>query len=104
MKTLDQLPIKIDPVRIARFCEERGIRKMSLFGSVVRDDFDPERSDVDVLVEFLPGALDGVGLAYFDYSEDLGEIFGKKVDFCTKLHKYIWPLVKHELTPIYEQA
>ena len=33
------------------FCRERGIQNMSLFGSVVRDDFDLERSDVDVLVE-----------------------------------------------------
>lgn len=104
MKSLEQLPIKIDPVRVAQFCRDRGIRKMSLFGSVVRDDFDPGISDVDVLVEFLPGALEGVGLNYFDYSEDLAEILGRKVDLCHQLNKYIWPLVKHELTPIYEQA
>ena len=56
-----ELPIAIDRERIARFCRERGIRKLSLFGSVLRDDFDPQRSDVDVLAEFAPGALKGVG-------------------------------------------
>ena len=46
-----ELPIQIDRERIARFCQERGIRKLSLFGSVLRDDFDPQQSDVDVLAE-----------------------------------------------------
>ncbi|MGD0413152.1 MAG: nucleotidyltransferase domain-containing protein [Verrucomicrobiota bacterium] len=46
------LPIAIDRERIAEFCRARGIRKLSLFGSVLRDDFDPARSDVDVLAEF----------------------------------------------------
>ena len=41
-----ELPIQIDRERIARFCRERGIRKLCLFGSVVHDDFDPQRSDV----------------------------------------------------------
>jgi predicted nucleotidyltransferase len=34
-------PIQIDREQIARFCRERGIRKLSLFGSVLRHDFDP---------------------------------------------------------------
>jgi uncharacterized protein len=55
MKTLDELPIKIDREKIAQFYRERGIRKLSLFGSMVRDDFDPERSDVDVMVSSCQG-------------------------------------------------
>jgi predicted nucleotidyltransferase len=39
---------------VACFCRERGIRKLSLFGSVLHRDFDPQRSDVDVLAEFEP--------------------------------------------------
>jgi uncharacterized protein len=104
MKTLDELPIKIDLDRIAQFCRERGICRLSLFGSVVRDDFDLERSDVDVLAEFAPHALDGVGWDYFGYGEELAQIVGRKVDFCSRLNKYVWPLVKNELIPIYEQA
>jgi hypothetical protein len=60
--SVTELPIRIDREAIAAFCRARGIRKLSLFGSVLRHDFDPARSDVDVLAEFAPGALDGVGL------------------------------------------
>lgn len=54
-----KLPIRLDREQIAAFCRARGIRKLSLFGSVLRDDFDPSRSEVDVLVEFLPGRIPG---------------------------------------------
>jgi predicted nucleotidyltransferase len=104
MKLLEDLPIQIDREKIAAFCRARGIQKMSLFGSVVRDDFDPERSDVDVLAEFAPHALDGVGWDYFGYAEELEQIMGRKVDFCSRLSKYVLPLVKPELLPIYEQT
>lgn len=76
------LPIQIDREQVARFCKERGIRKLSLFGSVLRDDFDPARSDVDVLAEFEPGVRSG--LKFFGYGEDLAEIIGRKVDFNTE--------------------
>ena len=55
-----ELPIQIDREKIAEFCRVRGIRKLSLFGSVLRDDFDPARSDVDVLAEFEPGVRPGL--------------------------------------------
>ncbi|MDA1278144.1 MAG: nucleotidyltransferase domain-containing protein [Verrucomicrobia bacterium] len=63
--SLAGLPIQIDREKIAEFCRSRGIRKLSLFGSVLRDDFDPALSDVDVLAEFEPDALKGVGFRYF---------------------------------------
>lgn len=56
------LPIPIDREKVASFCRARGIQKLSLFGSVLREDFDPARSNVDVLAEFVPGALNGVGV------------------------------------------
>ena len=74
---------------MARFCRERGIRKLSLFGSVVHGDFDPHRSDADVLAEFEPDALKGVGFRYFGYGEELAVILGRKVDFCSRLNQYI---------------
>ena len=91
-----ELPIKIEREKIAEFCRARGIRKLSLFGSVLRDDFDPQRSDVDVLAEFAPGALDRVGLRYFGYGEELSAILGRKVDFCSRLNKYIEETVRQE--------
>jgi predicted nucleotidyltransferase len=101
--TVAKLPIRIDAEKIAAFCRERGIRKLSLFGSVLRADFDPERSDVDVLAEFEPGALDGVGFRYFGYGEELSSILGLKVDFCSRLNRYIEPNVRREALVIYER-
>jgi uncharacterized protein len=102
--SIAELPIKIDREKIAEFCQTRGIRKLSLFGSVLREDFDPERSDVDVLAEFEPGALKGIGFRYFSYGEQLAAILGRKVDFCSRLNQYIEASVRREAVPIYERA
>jgi len=99
-----ELPIAIDREKIAAFCRERSIRKLSLFGSVLRDDFDPQRSDVDVLAEFLPEVRPG--LRFFGYGDELAEIIGHKVDFHTAawLSKYFRDEVVCEAVTIYEQA
>ena len=99
-----ELPIQIDREQIARFCRERGIRKLSLFGSVLRHDFDPQRSDVDVLAEFEPGVLKQVGFRYFGYGQELAAIIGRKVDFCSRLHPLILGRVKEELLAVHERA
>ena len=72
--------IDIPKSRIAEFCRRNHIRRLALFGSVLRDDFRPE-SDVDVLVEFEPDAR--VGLRFFALEEELSGIFGRKVDLNT---------------------
>ena len=64
-----ELPIQIDREKIAEFCRARGIRKLSLFGSVLRDDFGPARSDVDVMAEPLPTAHPG--WEFYGCHEDL---------------------------------
>lgn len=97
------LPIPIDREAIARFCRARGIRRLSLFGSVLRADFDPQRSDVDVFAEFEPGVLKKVGFDYFGYGEELAAILGRKVDFCSRLHPLILGRVQEELHPVYER-
>ena len=63
--------------RIADLCRAHHVRRLSIFGSAVRDDFDPERSDVDVRVEF-----DDHSFAHdcFELEEKLAEMFGRKVD------------------------
>ena len=73
-----QLPINHE--RIVAFCRRHHIRKLSLFGSVLRDDFSAD-SDVDVLVEFEPGHTPG--LAFLAMQEELSEIMGRKVDLNT---------------------
>jgi uncharacterized protein len=102
--SIAELPIRFDRDRVAEFCQVRGIRRLSLFGSVLRGDFDPERSDVDVLADFDPGALKGVGFRYFGYATELAQILGHRVDFCSRLNKYIESKVRSEALPIYERA
>jgi uncharacterized protein len=72
--------ISIDLEKIAEFCRRNHIRKLALFGSVLREDFGVE-SDVDVLVEFEPGQVPG--LAFFSMEKELSEIMGEKVDLNT---------------------
>jgi len=73
--------IPIDRDQVAEFCRQHHIRKLALFGSVLRDDFRPD-SDVDVLVEFEPEAV--VGLIRLAGMElELSEILGRKVDLRT---------------------
>ena len=67
-------------------------------------DFDPERRGVDVLAEFEPVALKGVGFRYFGYGEELAAILGRKVDFCSRLNQYVEASVRREAVPIYEGA
>ena len=102
--SIAELPISIDREKIAGFCRDHGIRKLSLFGSVLREDFDPQRSDVDVLAEFLPGVRPG--LRFFGYGEELAELVGRRVDFNTEawLSQYFRDEVVREALPIYEQA
>lgn len=71
----------------ATFAGAIHIRKLALFGSVLREDFSPE-SDVDVLVEFEPGHIPGHG--FFAMEAELSEILGRKVDLNTPgfLSKY----------------
>ena len=103
MTTAD-IPIAIDRERIARFCIERGIRTLSLFGSVLRDDFRPHQSNLDVLAEFDPGALRGVGLSYFGFADELGAILGHRVDFCSQLHPALRARVRQDAVKLYERT
>jgi len=72
--------IDIPKDRIAEFCRINHIRRLALFGSVLRDDFGPD-SDIDVLVEFEPGQ--SPGLRFFGMEIELSEILGRKVDLNT---------------------
>ena len=100
-----QAGIKITQAEIAAFCRRYHIRKLALFGSVLRDDFRPD-SDVDVLVEFEPGHVPGlIRLAgmELDLSELLG---GHRVDMNTPLclSRYFREEVLAEAEVLYAQA
>ncbi|NPV05373.1 MAG: nucleotidyltransferase family protein [Syntrophaceae bacterium] len=78
-----KIRISIPADEINSFCKRNHIRKLSFFGSVLRDDFKPT-SDVDVLVEFEPGQTVG----FFRLAEmemELSSILGRKVDLRTPM-------------------
>ncbi len=93
--------IDIPQDRIDAFCRKHHIRKLALFGSVLRDDFTPD-SDVDVLVEFEPGHVPG--LAFIDMRDELSSILGgRRVDLITPafINHRIRDRVLRQAEPLY---
>ncbi|MBC7238104.1 MAG: nucleotidyltransferase family protein [Chloroflexi bacterium] len=70
--------IQVPAEAVRAFCQRNRIRRLSLFGSVLREDFGPE-SDIDVLVEFAPEAEVGF-LALSRMQRELSALFGRQVD------------------------
>src|SRR5512140_3614676 len=94
--------ITVSPEAVAGFCRRNHIRKLSLFGSVLRDDFRPD-SDVDVLVEFEPGKTPD----FFDFigmKEELATMLGRSVDFKTagSLSPHFRQKVLSEARPLHD--
>lgn len=90
---------------LSDFCRRNRIRKLSFFGSVLREDFGPE-SDVDALVEFEPDAVVGF-FALYDIEQELSRILGgRKVDLHTPggLSRYIRDRVLAEAEVQYAAA
>ena len=72
-------PQQLETIR--SLCREYHVAKLELFGSATREDFDPERSDIDVLVEFAPGTDLGPWMAHFwELQDRLEVVLSRKVD------------------------
>lgn len=101
MSTTARLDVSDSAIR--EFCKKHHIQKLSLFGSILRDDFGPD-SDVDVLVEFEPGTR--VGFAFVEIQDELSQLLGRKADLGTPngLSKYIRDRVINEAEVIYPQG
>jgi predicted nucleotidyltransferase len=65
---------------IAAICRSRHVLRLEVFGSATGHDFDPKRSDVDFLVEFVPERPLDLVDAYFGLHEDLERLLGRPVD------------------------
>jgi len=96
--------IEIPQQRIADFCRHHRIRKLALFGSVLRDDFRPE-SDVDVLVEFEPDAHVGL-IALAGMEIELSRLLGRPTEIHTAkgLNPQFRDTVLNEAEVQYEHA
>lgn len=91
---------------IARLCRQHGARRLEVFGSILRDDFNSSRSDIDVLVEFEPGIASDFS-NFLDLKEALEALFERPVDLLElrairnrRLRHYI----EQSKSPIYAAA
>ena len=76
---IELIESRMDDIRA--LCERHRVRTLYLFGSATSSDFDPKRSDLDFLVEFLPDApRTGLSGVYFALREDLADLFARSVD------------------------
>lgn len=98
---MSQLRIAIPRQEIAAFCRRHHIRRLALFGSVLRGDFRDD-SDMDVLVEFEPGYTPG--LRFFAMEAELSRILGRPVDLNTPqfLSPYFREQVLAEADVVYD--
>ncbi len=95
--------LQLDREAVATFCRRHRVRRLALFGSVLRDDFTP-KSDVDVLVEFETGHVPG--LAFFSMEAELSALIGRRVDLSTPgfLSRYFRDQVLDEAEDLYVAA
>lgn len=97
------IEIAVSDEQIGDFCQRHQVRKLSLFGSGLRDELRPD-SDLDILVEFEPEAE----IDLFDMAEmeiELTNLFGRKVDLRTSedLSRYFRQKVLDSAYPLYER-
>lgn len=91
---------------IATLCRRHGVRKLEVFGSILRGDFDPARSDVDVLVEFEANAA-GSFTNFLDLKESLQAVFGRAVDLvelCAVRNRRLRHYIERSKSPVYAAA
>lgn len=91
---------------ITKLCLLHGVRRLAVFGSILRADFDAGRSDIDILVEFDPSVAASF-TNFLDLKEALEALFGRPVDLVElravrnrRLRHYI----EQSKTPIYDAA
>ncbi|HSW13677.1 MAG TPA: nucleotidyltransferase domain-containing protein [Solimonas sp.] len=91
---------------IAGLCRSHGVRRLEVFGSILRDDFDPASSDIDVLVEFEPGTADSFS-NFLDLKEALEALFCRPVDLIeqgTIRNRRLRHYIEQSKSPIYAAA
>ena len=94
--------VMLNKHEIEAFCRRHQIRKLALFGSVLRDDY-AENSDIDVVVEFDPDAR--IGWDFVTIADELGTLMGREVDLNTPdmLSRYFRDDVLSSMQVLYER-
>jgi len=103
------LPAIIDARReeLTRLCREHGVQRLDVFGSAAGDQFDPDRSDIDFIVDFGPGAQPQLFVHYFALKEALETLFGRSVDLVmasAMRNPYFMEAAARTRQPVYASA
>ena len=77
------LLIEKNKSHLEELCKKYHVQKLELFGSAVTNNFDPAKSDLDFLVQFQPLNQGELFAFYFDFLNDLRNLFGLKIDLIT---------------------
>jgi len=70
--------------RLAEECRRFGVRRLEVFGSAARDDFDPAKSDFDFIVIFADKTPGTYADRYFDFAAAIEQVLGRKIDLLTE--------------------
>jgi uncharacterized protein len=102
---MSQTRVSVDREHLAAFCREHGVVKLSVFGSVLRNDYDAGRSDIDLLVEFASSAHKGL-FKLVGMQNTLTRMFGREVDLTTagSLSRYFRDDVLANAVVLYDAA
>lgn len=94
--------VEVSREALERLCRRYHVRRLALFGSVLREEDFRAESDLDVLVEFEPGHTPG--LAFARLQRELSELLGARVDLHTyrSLSRYFRDEVLEDSQPLYE--
>lgn len=88
-------------------CRRYAVRRLGAFGSVLREDFDPERSDIDLAVEFGRSSRYGPADQYFRFKTSLEQLLERKVDLVelpAMPESRLKRSIERSQVPVYEQA
>ncbi len=89
---------------IAALCRRRGLKRLELFGSAARDDFDETRSDLDFVVQFGDADAKSPLHTYFDLKDELETMFGRSVDLVSEgavINPYVLASINRDRQLIY---
>jgi predicted nucleotidyltransferase len=93
----------VDDRALEHLCQRYRVHRLAVFGSALRGELAPD-SDLDILVEFEPGAA--IGLRFITLQAELSKLFGRRVDLLTAgfLSPHLRLRVLEEAVPLYEAA
>jgi hypothetical protein len=101
---IDEIELHREELR--SLCRRFHVRRLDLFGSAARGDFDPDRSDVDFLVQFDRGHPDAFSLkTYFGLKESLEALLGRPVDLVEAgalRNPYLKASIERSREPVFE--